>query len=262
MSVLAQAAGLLDIEDSVEEDGSGSGGSSVRSYSYSNSDINSGSSGGGFFVHPHGHLLSGYRQNGGVLLDHGSTPPGSASPPPQRHRVGGVHGGGRRRGALWRRRDRQRHGRGERVRLGRQGDRPHGRARRRRRRRRHQRLWRRGWGWRPSLVVVVIVVIVVAAGGVACWARGRTAAAEPAVCSRPVEALLEGQQQRRRRGLCRCRRCRRSARAARAARAAGGCGRRVKVRWRRSCLDLAWSCGSRFRAQRRKVSEVDVGERS
>lgn len=83
MSVLAQAAGLLDIQDSVEEDGSGS----VRSYTDN-------SSGGESFARPpYGRLLpgsSGYRHHGGGVPDHGSTPPGSASPPPSGGSVGGM----------------------------------------------------------------------------------------------------------------------------------------------------------------------------
>lgn len=83
MSVLAQAAGLLDIQDSVvEEDGSGS----VRSYSDN-------SSSGESFARPHGARLPGYRYHGGVP-DHGSTPPGSASPPPGGGSSGGMTAAG------------------------------------------------------------------------------------------------------------------------------------------------------------------------
>lgn len=81
MSVLAQAAGLLDIQDSVEEDGSGS----VRSYSDNSSSNES-------FARPYGRLPGGgYRHYGGSgVPDHGSTPPGSASPPPSGGSAGGV----------------------------------------------------------------------------------------------------------------------------------------------------------------------------
>lgn len=80
MSVLAQAAGLLDIQDSVEEDGSGS----VRSYSDNSSSSES-------FARPYGRLppSGGFRHHAGVP-DHGSTPPGSASPPPSGGSAGGM----------------------------------------------------------------------------------------------------------------------------------------------------------------------------
>eukprot|EP00903_Cladosiphon_okamuranus_P011636 g10945.t1 len=83
MAVLAQAAGLLDIQDSVEDDGSGS----VRSYS------DNSSSGESFARPPYGHLLpgsAGFRHHGGGVPDHGSTPPGSASPPPSGGSAGGM----------------------------------------------------------------------------------------------------------------------------------------------------------------------------
>lgn len=80
MSVLAQAAGLLDIQDSVEEDGSGS----VRSYSDNSSSNES-------FARPYGgRLPGGYRYHAGGVPDHGSTPPGSASPPPSGGSAGGM----------------------------------------------------------------------------------------------------------------------------------------------------------------------------
>lgn len=114
MSVLAQAAGLLDIEGSAEEDGNGS----LRSYNNSSSSLSGGDGGGGVgetrrnvsnnsngmvdcrssFGSSHGSSsypyggVRGHRHHhhNGSVPDHGSTPPGSATPPP----CGGAASGG------------------------------------------------------------------------------------------------------------------------------------------------------------------------
>ncbi|CAM9601138.1 unnamed protein product [Ectocarpus sp. 4 AP-2014] len=114
MSVLAQAAGLLDIEDSVEAaDGNsnssgGGGGRGGCDAGRNGPDANvmlatdlvdcrsnfGGSGGGdggggGRYAGQYCSRLQTNGHNGAAFIDHGSTPPGSASPPPSGHASGG-----------------------------------------------------------------------------------------------------------------------------------------------------------------------------
>lgn len=106
MSVLAQAAGLLDIEDSVEaadgnsnSSGGGGGGCDTgRNGPDANvmpaTDLvdcrsNFGGGGGGRYAGQYYGRLQTNGHNGAAFIDHGSTPPGSASPPPSGPASGG-----------------------------------------------------------------------------------------------------------------------------------------------------------------------------
>ncbi|CAM9359125.1 unnamed protein product [Ectocarpus sp. 13 AM-2016] len=108
MSVLAQAAGLLDIEDSVEAAdgnsnsvGGGGGGDAGRNGPDANvmlaTDLvdcrsnfgGSGGGGGGRYAGQYYGRLQTNGHNGNAFIDHGSTPPGSASPPPSGPASGG-----------------------------------------------------------------------------------------------------------------------------------------------------------------------------